>query len=207
MPGPWRFGADGRPVGARIAPPAPSRRPGTASGPGPASSGPASSGPAPQSWLLELSQASPSGRYFAPLEPPTPSAPAAPEPIFVVHLVLDGAGFRIAGRPVPPRMIAAAVRACPEWRGRPVLVLPVGPADDAAGEAVTAAAGTLLAGLARALGVPVLGCDRHAFVGPGMVVTDGSFRRWNPPGRRRPGTPKSVDLGPLLPAPRGPLSS
>ena len=44
----------------------------------------------------------------------------------MVHVQLDGTGFRIGGRPVPPRVLAGAIAACGHWHERPVVVAAVG---------------------------------------------------------------------------------
>jgi hypothetical protein len=144
--------------------------------------------------VLTASVQTPAGRFF--LDPPADPMllPTAPGSVFVVHIALVSSGFRVARRPVPPRILARAIRCCPEWRGRPVLVVTVGtPGGDPA-------AAPLMAALAVALEVPVLAADAGVYAGARSLITGGSFLRWNPPQARAAGAPATVRLGHTLPA-------
>ena len=152
---------------------------------------------APATQLLAASVATPAGRVFLP-PPVTPERlPTAPESVFVVHLHCGWGGFRVAGRPVPPRMLARVIRCCSEWRRRPVLVLTAG------GPHAERADGPLLSALAAALDVPVFSSDAGVYLTARSVFTGGSFFRVDPPSRRvaRTGAPGTVvQLGRTIPA-------
>jgi hypothetical protein len=143
--------------------------------------------------ILALSIPTVAGRYF--FDPPVDPnrLPAAPETVFVVHVPVDRTGFRVAGRPVPPRMLAKAIRSCPEWRGRPVVVVGRGTS------AARVAGGALMSALAAALGAAVVSSDAAVHLGPRSLSTAGDFLRWSPPERRLAGRPAMVRLGPVLP--------
>ncbi|MCE0538777.1 hypothetical protein LWF15_25075, partial [Kineosporia rhizophila] len=112
--------------------------------------------------------------------------PAAPDTHFVVHLPLARGGFRVAGRPVSVRMLAAAIRSCPGWKGRPVVLVCDG--------VVTAEAlAPLLGSLASALGVTVAGSPGPVLLGPRLLLAQEGF--W----ARGPGRSGSLELGRTLP--------
>jgi hypothetical protein len=153
--------------------------------------------------LLAAGVMTSAGWYFSSVPTNARRLPIAPDSIFVVHVTVGSSGFRIAGRPVPPRMLAKAIRCFPQWRERPVLIVPVG------SRPTPAAAGGLLSALAAALGVPVLSSDAGVYVGARILITGGMFRRWNPPepdgfaATAATGASASTPIGRLLPAPPG----
>lgn len=154
--------------------------------------------------LLAASTPTKAGRYFLPPPVDPHRLPAAPDSYFIVHVLFGDSGFRVAGRPVPPRMLAKAIRSCREWRGRPVLIITTG------NSAVQVAGGALLSALAVDLDVPVIGSDAVVQIGPRTLITAGNFVRWTPPSRRVSGGPVTVRLGPILPrviVPRRPKRS
>jgi hypothetical protein len=188
----WR--ADGRPVPRLAAEPsAPGRRPGR---PTPRTRPPAPVEPI-VARLLAGTLATPAGRFFEPALagslPPTPAPPG----IFTVHLGTGPAGFEVNGRPVPPDLLARLIRACPEWRGQPLLMLPrplPTPSRFAA----------LIRALIAGVRVPVYTADAGVWLLPGGALTGTTFRRWSGPadGQSEPAT--SVAVGRWLPYPVDP---
>jgi hypothetical protein len=167
------IGADGRP-GLRL--PLATRRPST----GPVAPRrarhlePTLARDAATSRLVAASTPTGAGRFFLP-PPVNPQwMPPGPASIFAVHVPLDRGGFRVAGRPVTPRMLAKAIRCCPEWRARPVLLVTLD------GSGMQPPPGTLVAALATSLDVPVYSSDQGVYFGLRVVLTGGSFRRWSP---------------------------
>ncbi|MET7394099.1 hypothetical protein ABZS66_11450 [Dactylosporangium sp. NPDC005572] len=92
---------------------------------------------------------------------------------FVVEVGLTATGFRMAGRPVPPAVMADMIAAVRGETGGPVVVVhhgtaPTGPAAD-----------LLFGGLADALGSPVIAADATVSPTPdGGLSTTGAFHRW-----------------------------
>ncbi|MFC3499546.1 hypothetical protein ACFOOK_00835 [Micromonospora krabiensis] len=117
---------------------------------------------------------------------------------FVVEIDVDRTGFRVGGRPTPPRMLARLIASCRPDPHQPVVVV-------ARGATVGGTAADLLyGGLADALAVPVHAADapvRHA--ASGLLWTTGTFRCWSPrrarPDGQRPPRRVRPD-GPVLPA-------
>ncbi|WP_055751135.1 hypothetical protein [Frankia sp. AvcI1] len=142
--------------------------------------------------LLEGTLATAAGRFFEPDLAAATRLPVAPPGMFTVHLGTGPAGFQVNGRPVPPALLARLIRACPEWRGRPLLVL-----------AHPQPAPNRLAALARALltgvGVPVYTADAGVLLLPGGAITGTSFRRWSVPADGRNEAEASTAVGPWLP--------
>ncbi|MFY1583895.1 hypothetical protein ACN267_05270 [Micromonospora sp. WMMD734] len=141
----------------------------------------------------------------APADTPTVGTPAgrddpadpgrqAPVPldVFLVEVALGAGGFQVAGRPVPPGVLAGHLAAL-RRDGRPVVLCGDVP--------YPAAAGMLFGALADALGAPVVAGDARVEVtASGLLTTTGTFRRWRP--RSAAGTARTVtDLGPVLPTP------
>jgi len=125
-------------------------------------------------------------------------AEAGPVPAgYLVEVRVDRIGFRVGGRPVPPRPLARMIAARKPGTGRPVVMVTTG---TVAGRA----ADMLFGALADALGTPVIAADgpvrRNAL---GVLATGGVFRRWcprrTPAGERMPARRTSV-LGNTLPA-------
>ncbi|MGW0436575.1 hypothetical protein ACWDV4_29010 [Micromonospora sp. NPDC003197] len=116
---------------------------------------------------------------------------------FVVEVIVGAAGFRVTGRPTPPRMLAKLVSACRSDTRQPIVVLP-------RGARVTGMAADLLyGGLADALGVPVHAADAEVqHTASGLLRTTGVFRRWSPrsarAGKGRWG-PRARVVGTVLP--------
>lgn len=143
--------------------------------------------------LLAASTITPAGRFFTAPPVSPDKLPASPDSVFVVHVALERGGFRVNSRPVPPRMLGKVIKYCPEWRGRPVVIVMVGSAT------LPGANGTLLSALAATLDVPVLSSETRVFLGARLLITGGSFLRHDPPGRRSGKASAVVRVGPVLP--------
>ena len=143
--------------------------------------------------LLAASVATEAGRFLIPLPIVDTQLPAAPRALFVVHVGMARLSFRVHERPVTPRMLAKLVRACPEWRGRPVLIVTPG---RSAGQPWSAG---LFASMATALNVPVYSCDSAVHQAVGRLVTPGQFSRWSPSSERSGGSAAVTLIGSVLP--------
>ncbi|MGF7239519.1 MAG: hypothetical protein ACQSGP_31865, partial [Frankia sp.] len=134
---------------------------------------------------------------FEPALAGSPPSPPAPPGIFTVHLGSGPAGFQVNGHPVPPTVLARLIRACPEWCGRPLLILPHP-------RPTPHRLAALVRALIAALRVPVYTADAGVWLLPGSALTGTTFRRWSGPadGRGEPAT--SVAVGPWLPHPVDP---
>jgi hypothetical protein len=94
---------------------------------------------------------------------------------FVIEVRVEVTGFRVDGRPLPPRSLARMIAACRGHSRQPVVVLVRGMA------ATGSAADLLYGGLADALAVPVYAADAEVSrTATGLLKTTGTFRRWNP---------------------------
>ena len=103
---------------------------------------------------------------------------------FVVEVRVDLTGFRVGGRPLPPRSLARLIAARrPDARQPVVLVV--------RGATVGGTAADLLYGaLADALAVAVYAADADVHrTATGLLRTTGTFRRWNPRTGRGEGRP------------------
>ncbi|MER7444971.1 hypothetical protein [Micromonospora avicenniae] len=114
-------------------------------------------------------------------DPPTPALGG-----FVVEVTVGATGFRVGGRPTPPRAFAKLVAACRPDARQPVVLVPRG------ATASGSAADLLYGGLADALAVHVYAADGEVQqTSSGLLRTTGVFRRWSPrrgrPGEGRPG--------------------
>ncbi len=140
--------------------------------------------------LLEDTVATAAGRFLEPDLAGPMGAMLAPAGMFTVHLGIDSTGFQIDAHPAPPALLARLIHACPEWRGRPLLLIPH-----------PQPAPNRLAALIRALlddlGVPVYTADAGVLLLSGAAITGASFLRWGVPARGRGAAP--VAVGPWLP--------
>jgi len=142
--------------------------------------------------LLAESHPTVAGRFL--IEPWTQPErlPPAPPGLFTVHLGIGAAGFQVSGRPVPPATLARLIRACPEWRSRPLLLLPRPcPAPERLARLVTA--------LIADLRVPIHTANSGVWQLPGLAFTGGTFLRWPAPHAGSPAP--TADVGAWLPRP------
>ncbi|MFI6785128.1 hypothetical protein [Micromonospora sp. NPDC050276] len=125
-----------------------------------------------------------------------PMVGAGPVPAgFVVEVLVDVSGFRVDGRPVTPRALAALIDLCRAGDQRPLVLATYGV------PVRRNAADLLFGGLVNALGVPLYVADGEiSRTATGLLQTTGTFRRWSP---STPGGPRASHrwqvLGPVLP--------
>ncbi|MFG1873184.1 hypothetical protein [Micromonospora arborensis] len=114
---------------------------------------------------------------------------------FVVEVMVDVTGFRVDGRPVTPRALAALIDLCRAGDPRPVVLATHGV------PVRRTAADLLFGGLVNALGVPVYVADGEiSRTATGLLRTTGTFRRWSPSAPGSPRAPRRWQvLGPVLP--------
>ncbi|MFD0584841.1 hypothetical protein [Dactylosporangium darangshiense] len=116
---------------------------------------------------------------------------------FLVEVIVEATGFRVAGRPVSPRSLGKMIADCRDGLGQPIVVIPHGMTLSGP------AAGLLFGGLADAVAAPVLAADAEVtFSATGILTTSGTFRRWNPRTPHTGGWSRSRrvhDLGSVLP--------
>ncbi|MEU7800442.1 hypothetical protein AB0B10_14310 [Micromonospora arborensis] len=114
---------------------------------------------------------------------------------FLVEIMVDVTGFRVDGRLVAPRALAALIDLARAGDPRPVVLATYGV------PVHRTAADLLFGGLVNALGVPMYVADGEiSRTATGLLRTTGTFRRWSPPAPGSPRAPRRWQvLGPVLP--------
>ncbi|WP_128422803.1 hypothetical protein [Frankia sp. EI5c] len=143
--------------------------------------------------ILDASLLTPAGRFFRPAWAETGPLPAAPPGLCALHLEASEVAIRLGEISVPAAFLARLIRCCPEWAGRPVLLVPrslprLGRLAD------------LFAELAVTLAVGVYVADAGVWQCSGAVVTGGRFHRWpvEPPAAAVPAVAGRDDQLPVV---------
>jgi len=137
--------------------------------------------------VLEAGTLTRAGWFLTALPVAETELPAAPESHFVVHVRPGPGGLRIDARPVSVRMLAQAIRSCPAWQHRPVVLTCVTRVE----EPVLIA---MLASLATALEVEVAGSTGPVLLGPRTLLAEAGFVA------RSPVSAQPLRRGPVIPA-------